>query len=681
MNWYKRIKFAYRIEEDNGMSGTLVSSPNDRNLFATFEFQTSDSYTEIIFNPLSPNFGGMVYPSASYIAISLSGQVTDEIEKQIISQLMEKLAGIKEPKWDMGTNPMIDMLNKATGKNYTNDPDEVNMTEIPETEVLPLPSGVTVGTNPTLKIIRCEPGNASYIINNLLRNLEQIVQPFLENNLIDYYAIGSSSYGKKFVRSTDFQQVYDKSQDTTNTDIGYLKYVTSIVLKNYPALNSVYTEWLNNSYSDVSPQSGMKIDLKQSDVVQRLINDGSSIDKKVLNAVIAFDENVLEQMENLHASSHQKGIDVNSLDSLIYWLTGDNFNLLLESIKDDWRYFYPSFLAKDTVDMLDETLYNRQIDLLKYTVENRIPEVIREHNSYIIEKKVLPVYKDLNLPPEIVKLLDDFQEAVRQVDVKMKKQEAEKRRKSTFVLNWYAAFMNMNDEKKFTSIPDQYIDYGDTAVINELIVEKPELFPWYDHESAWGEAASRAEEYLMGEMGGRPSELYGEDKEEVLDDIKFYADDFVTDIVPPDQAEEFYDRYGDDEAKLAELITRNMYEAFIEWKQEAMREDEGDWEISSYDVEQKAHEIQRNDMDVEDEAFENGVMVVHDMSDKLDIRVHSKYIDAVKGVLKELKEVNSDPDNYNDSLSPTWPVEIYFTDKNYTVRKSLYEWINSSELV
>lgn len=673
MNWYKQIKFAYRIE-DNGHSGTLVISPNDSHLVSMFEFQTDNSYMEIRLNPLSPNFGGMVYPSASYIAISVSNQPGNEVENQVVSQLMNQISGLPEPKWDMGTNPMIDMLNKATGKYYTDDPDEVNMTEIPETEVLPLPSSIEVKTSPTLKIIRCGPGNARYIINNILRNLEQIIQPFLQHNLIDYYAISSSSYGKKFIRSEKFQQSFDEMQDKTGIEIGYLKYVFNIVLEKYPHLKREYAEWLNKWYPYVGPQSNTKVDLRSSDIVQNTIVDkASQVGRIVIKAIINFNENKLKEMERLHQLAENKKISINSIESLLYWLDDENIQKLLRSIQNDhWVYFTPSFLKQNIVELMRELgfEYDKKINLLKYTVENLVPELIKQNNIYIIKEKILPIYQDLDLSPEIMKILEDFQKEIKKQEMEKKKKEEERRKKSTFVLNWYAAFMNLKDNRKFTRVPDQYLDWGDTVVIQNFVVEKPEIFPWYNNEDAWYGAVEEAEQELREEMGPRPSDIYGKDREEVIDDIKFYADDFVSDVVP-DQAEEFYERYGDSQEKLAELVGKNMYDEFVDWRQESMREDEGSWEVSSYELAQKAREVQENNVN-EDEAFEHGLLIAYNKPDKLEIWVHSKYLDNVKSILKQLREVNKDKDT---SLSLSWPVEIYFTDKNNIDRKSLYGWI------
>jgi len=679
VNWYKQIKFAYRIE-DNGNVGTLVASPNDRSLFARFEFQTDDSFCDIMLNPLSPEFGGMVYPSASYIAITTSGQISNETEKQIISQLMDQMSGVQEPKWDMGTNPMMDVINKATGKTYTDDPDEVNMTEIPETEVLPLPSGIQVKTNPTLKIIRCEPGNARYAIDNILRNLEQIIQPFLENNLIDYYAIDSSSYGKKFVRSGKYQQVFDESQDKTKLEIGYLKHVVGIVLEKYPHLKKTYTEWLNKWHPDVDPQSNMKVDLRQSDAVQELTSS-SGIYRTVMNAIIDFDENQLAQMEHLYSLAEQKQIDVNSLERLMYWLNDENVQKMLDSITDgEWMYFSPSFLEKDTVEFMRELGfgYDRKIDLIQYTVENAIPKLIQEQNTYVIKQNVIPIYKELNLSPEVVAILEDFQKELRKQEFAKKQQQEEQSRKSTFVLNWDAAFMHLNDVKKFTSVPDYYLDHGGDVTIRQFVVEKPELFPWYDHENAWYDAASKAEEELRAEIPDRPSDLYGQDRKDVIGDIKIDADDFVADVVP-DQAEEFYEKFGNDKDKLAELVIRNMYQNFVEWMKESMRKEEGEYweELDNSELQQKARDIQENDVN-EDEAFTEGLFIAHNKPDHLSIWVDSKYIADVKEILKEMRKMNKDTDDdedYGYSLSLSWPVEIYFTDQNETERKSLYEWI------
>ena len=168
MNWYNRItKIAYRVQTRQG-TGELVTSPNDKNYVSSFSYQTENSWSEIRIVPLSLLMG-ILYPSATYIAIQAS-KTSDEIDRQILSLLTEKLSGFTDVQWDMGQNPMVDMLNKATGKNYTDNPDDVNMTEFEETEVLPIPKGIEVGyTSDTLKIVETRPGDARYTINSILR--------------------------------------------------------------------------------------------------------------------------------------------------------------------------------------------------------------------------------------------------------------------------------------------------------------------------------------------------------------------------------------------------------------------------------------------------------------------------------------------------------------------------------
>ena len=718
MNWYKgTFKIAYQVQTRQGI-GELVSSPNDKSLTSYFDYQTDDSYTEISIVPLSLSMG-ILYPSATYIAIQASKQ-HDEIDRQVISLLMDRLKGFEDVQWSMGTNPMVDMFNKATGKQYTDDPNQVNMTEIEETEVLPLPQGVSIGyTSDTLKIIWTDPGSAKWRIDSILKTLEQIIQPFIKNDLIDFYSIRSSSYGNKSIKSQRGEDLSTQNKNTENTDVGYLKYVLNTVLSSYPNLFKTYSENINNLYPDIEQQNTQKVDLLQSQIASNIFSD-SSLDSEVFKAIISFDENKLAMFENILRISKEKNIET-YLETVASWIVNDkNFEILIDDIESGkWLYFNKLFLDNNVQDMLDSVGLGRRASILESAVERSIPQIIEKQDMYLITQKILPIYKQLNLSPEVVGFMQEVEQKVEQQKIERKKQDEERRkadeeaiRKKSFEMDWDHAYVDLNNTgDKFHEIPDKYVEYfggnnGSDLNLGQFIVYDKDIGVPFDDDDqdAYEKAYDKAYENALEQMQEKPSETYGEDQEDVFYDIEEEFEEFLDEEFFAD-LEKFDSKHENDENRdqvLIDVIKKDHMERFINWKKDKMQteeEESGEYDVESW-IDNSELNIAVEDIKIEKAeaaAYEYGIMTAKALranynafnnrwdtnEDSVEFTVNSKFLPQAINFIKEFTKTNvkaSRSEESNIIFNQNSRVNIYIYDSGEAIRKSAYDILNSGDL-
>ena len=718
MNWYRSIfKVAYQVQTQHG-PGELVQSPNDKNLVSYFDYQTNNSYTEFSIVPLSL-FMGILYPSATYVAIQAS-KVSDEIDRQVISLLMDKLSGFEDVQWSMGQNPMVGMLNKATGKKYTDDPSEINMTEIEETEVLPLPQGVSVGyTSDTLKIIWTEPGSARFKINTILRILEEIIQPFIENNLIEFYSIKSAGYGDKTVQSERGKQMTEQQKNKEDIDIGYLKFVLNTVLSRYPTLLEKYSNYVNSLYPDVKSQNEQKINLQQSKMVSRVFGD-SSLDSEIFKAIVSFDENRLAMLENTIKFSEEKNLQ-GYIDTIMFWIANDNnFKELIDDIKNgDWLHFDKVFLNKDVQEMMQNAGYGNRISKIETAVKDAIPRIAEQQNTYVLTRKVLPIYKDLDLDPEVVQFLESVEQRIALQREEQNKRNEERRkeeekaiRKRSFEMTWDHAYVDLNNPgDKFHQISDKYVYYfggksGSDLNFGEMIIYGKDIGVPFDDDielqGAYEKAYEELSQKALENMTERPSETYGEDKDDVFYDIEEEFEEFLQEEFAED-LEKFDDKHGNDlkrDKTLIDAIKKSHVDKFIDWKREKMyqeEEDSGEYELDYWidDSELSSKIEEEKKESAEKSAYEYGIMTAQakrpydtwsapsNKPDSVEFTVHSKFLPQATEVIKEFVRINTKASRQEEGdviFSQNSGVSIYFYDTGESINKTAYDISYSDDI-
>lgn len=669
------------IKTMNG-TGELVAGPESASQFTTFEYQWPGGYTDINLQALALNDNGLQY-SVGYVAINgpVNWNPVDPVDQHFLTAIQNGLKGFAKAEWAEGRNPFLDMMEQATGKRYTDNPDEVNMTEFEETEVLPLPQGITMGQSSTIDVIGPYPNQTHYYIQQIIRLLENAAKPLIENNTLDFYGYRSQGMGENHVWSQRGQQEKDDHQANNQRHIGYWLYVVNTYLAAYPNCKK-RIEYLAKRYMGVEP-SNVPVDLKNSEPVKYMIDEaGSHVVVEIHNAMIAGDDDALSRMEHLLQTAEK--YKINGLDSLLFLLNREDFLEALEI------YMYEVYASAPYQQFMRETGYEMHADYIMEAAREQATTALQNRDQRTM-RKWYKYINDLGLPPEVVQQYDQAEEQFKEEDFLAEKQRKEQARVNSFNLHWDKAIIDLTDPAAKVQDISRYDGLGEYLVANDQY-----------GEGTYMDAYERAEEKAREELEERPSETYSENEEEILSDIKFEADDYLeatafweTDagekIWKRDNLEVLHKDYDAMRAYEIKFVLENLRDEFVDWKIGKLKEEE-EQESWKYEVTEEAiEEALRGDMyrgdtgalheSAEAEAYELGMMYMSADTDAdyMEVWVHPKYAEQAKAALQTFAQQNKPSDNWDDPGLPKHfeiDVSFYGTEDGYQVK--LYDLLYRS---
>jgi hypothetical protein len=215
-------------------------------------------------------------------------------------------------------------------------------------------------------------------------------------------------------------------------------------------------------------------------------------------------------------------------------------------------------------------------------------------HSTSLPRDICPNLAALDLPEEYDEAIKQITKHVQEVNRKKKEQEelqekqiAEEKRKKSLRINFDEAYVDLIKGGGFVSL-------GRTEGLGEYLYKKYDRleFDWFDEDKfrqrLYDDASSKAYE----DMPPRPSDSYGENQDDVNEDIYFYGDDYLEDIgfFESEEGEKYINA---DYADVVEFVKNNQEyrDGFIEWRQSKIRREEGDWEPDNDSILEEANKI------------------------------------------------------------------------------------------
>ncbi len=696
MNWLSKIA-QFNIENPNPHTSQgpaeLVFTNEGAQHRVRFAIQHDDGYSDYLVTALSLHMPQMYPPVGrpSYVLIQKSQTgASGPIDDQFIQTLTASI-GMTPIEWSAGSNPMIDMLNDATGKRYTDNPDEVDMTEFEETEVLPLPSGISVSKveGAWSSIYKADPSSIDYFIKSIVDKMKAAVQLMMEANLLHFYEISDTTVvPKEFVRSQRGQEMWDQGQNDDELHIGYYKHVLQQVLQPYPTLLKWMLEYVIprswSSYADIPP-SPQKVDLQNSNIIDRIVDESSMhITKFIHDSVLSFDDNKLKSLEFMMQKAEQSNISSDIIGSMLYWFTADEFEEIIENIKNgNLMYWYPSYFSPAIRQLFNEAGYGRQIESVYAAASEGAMQALRSQDPYSV-KQFYAFYKELDLPPEAIQAYEQFGQQLNEEKVRQYEEREKATRTAKMMVRWNTAIYDLPAGEGFTDTKDN--SFG------QYISDNYRDYEFGDH--LFESANERAQEEAYANIEERQSEVYpvdlqGEfDEKELIEDIGYEWDEFFdeTNYFETPEGQAFWsqaERLPEEQkaAFIIKMISEKLRDEFIAWKREGFAEEE-EGELWKYEPEPDEQDIWKAMSDIADDiAYEYGILHAEMNWERnvLDLYVHSKYRDQAIALAKEIARINKQDDDagFNDfGFDRSTIIEIEYVDTESADRFTVQELLS-----
>lgn len=625
-------------EESPSYFTTLtVDAPND------------DFFSWTIAMPVVATPGGLLYSSGYHFVISGDTTHTDRSPlEQNAWQVFEAAlaAAVGQRAWITDyvyENPMKGLLEAAMGH-----PVATTVEEFEEGGEL-LPATVTLGGSGDVPTIIIGPFPDMYRFvyeHQILPAFRKAMQPLIESNAIYSYSVNPIGMPKfeQFVQSEIGEAQSLSEEQVMVREIGKLKNLVETSLRYHPTLREYYLEMINvyPAHRDVSARADPGIDLTTSAYADELFAD----DWLGLKAMLAFDDEILALLEEIHKLPPE---DRDVVQDVLGWILDFERweKLISETRQGQFVLPRPSRMTQareglrrvglgSYVDVYNAALIEGIENLLfVWTTASFDREVGQEEAISALRYDVLPIYESYDLPPPIQQALDQLAAQAEEEKQAVIRERLETRRLSS--LN--ARFWNQDFAYGDLSVPIQLYDAPSGAVeelnngpdLNEEeFVREAEHLPGsvdYDdiREGAFHDAYEQLTEEAYETVDPPPSALYGDDMDEVADELDGdLGNDWLLNYAPADHPlvieyrrlsdsddEAFgrlvrltrqdqklisddwfaddpvieYRRFSAEESiddafagvvKLA-LQDKRLLDAFIEWRKESLERDEEGW--------------------------------------------------------------------------------------------------------
>jgi hypothetical protein len=478
--------------------------------------------------------------------------------------------------------------------------------------------------------------------------------------MVEWYEIVDRMTGKriKSVFSNAGQEKQKGWQNEEQVNVGYLKFLAQNMLKPYPNAQKLTMDRINQVGVRVSgggENPAVKIQPANAkvpiDTLMKYVNTRYAEDHVILFflQLLKLNNDHLYEVFNRVAQEKDAPTLLWQVDELLNNKTGHMFDNV-------GLYLWDALKIFEHQDILRELIPN-EFNKFRTEYEEAVNSFVSAGNlepREIKNLKLLSKYIDIEHAQE----LDRLNSEITKREEDDNKKRLEEREKQKFIINDNTTkyLVLAKGENVWKDVPDKYVDRDGSVYEGEFcseeIVDQEDVF--YDaHEKASQEAYENAEQ--------RKSTTYGEDIDDVNDDIESYADDFInsTDAdIPGDMSDE----------DLFNLIKTKYLKEFIKWRKEKLEEEEEEdkWKYEPEPDEQDIRKHQE-ELSVEVAFDEYGLVILINEDDSISIELNSKFESNMMPILKKALEitVRTKDKEFNEPLMK-WGkrVKIIYRDKD-----------------
>jgi hypothetical protein len=315
------------------------------------------------------------------------------------------------------------------------------------------------------------------------------------------------------------------------------------------------------------------------------------------------------------------------------------------SVLDHLSTLYDIMKYSEILQQVESEEFQYLKQQAKEAIEEALPNA--EHLSQNDVISLNNLAGPLGLHPSIIHSLEQESQKIKEDKIKQDKERQESTLKRSFLMPIDSyAYMILKDGK-WKSIDQKFLKYmsqGDYEIdIGELAINV------IGEEDTYEDAYYKAEEDAQSETKQKPSESYGNDKNEIDSDIDSYWDDFLNNIET-----EIDENTPEEEA--VRIIKAQYIDDFIQWRKEEMQEQE-EKESWKYEADTESQEFQQKVADYQKEIaeemiWEQGLITLTRDTDKITIQLHKKHYNAFKSILKHT--INLNLHELDDDEEPYW---------------------------
>jgi hypothetical protein len=649
MSWFRKIKSNYTVRPGTPYESKLVPTQDTAKYMTVVRFDSDETSYMFTFRPLAGTIGDMVY-STGYIVVQYDGP-RDEIFDHVMKSV-NNFNGYNKEEFSF-RNPMLDMLNKATGESYVEHPEFI---EEGDEESKTLPKGITVGGSDTLMIIGPYPSEVQYYVKYLSSGIEKSILPMVENNAMEFVSVESEAEGDRITKSDNYKKTQESNKNAEESAVSYFKYVYDIVLRDYASLKETM-DFAFGDYKNIEPSSE-KVDIKNSTTINYVLDNNGRFFKEVGAAVLDYDEDKLNELSEYYETAKLHGLNYQDIDEFLYYIKEE---ILL---KKPYQYVYllAHWVRRNNGEFLKELGYGDAYNqLLLYS--KRFVEEALEREAIREVERFSESFDLLNLSEAEMEMINGLRGS-RDAEKKKVADERERARiDNSYYLNWDEAYINLKESDEFHEKPR---DYRNSTFREFLEHQKDELdFP--TEELSQG-AYEKAGEELNSELPARESENLPYDREAAIEHMKWDSDDFLEEMNFWDSNEEMAQQASalatpvERRDFYLNIVMNNYFDQFVQWKVEKLiieeEEESYKYEIDPQEEEKKVTKILA-DM-VYEEFINNGYVHVDagsvysgDMWYIPDVTfyVHSRYAAQLLPIVQKFVKLNSDEGNIDDKTN------------------------------
>ena len=660
-------KEAITVDRGGPYEGELQANEDTRANTVEIRFQTDEEYYNFRIAPLAYIQAGRLNYGTNYIAIFYDGPI-DEIAGLYIQRLN---FNYKRANWVQGKNPLVEMLEQATGKKYRDPSSGTYEEEGGE----PLPRGITVHQSQVVDVFGPYPGEFQTYMRFIVPHMIKEAAHLMEEGRIEFYEVDSQNQNiakTQVVESPEYTEKMSNLENQEKLQIARYKSAIDSLLSNFPALREFQRRLVDEHYPDIEPTSA-QVDIRNSTPIKGLLDD-NFLATEIHQAMMKIDDETLKTLNTIYTRLPEIGTKYD-MGSLLYHFREDNYPDLIRTTKNGTHYYLrPEWIRPEVKAALKGTPYETEYAQYEKAIIDSIPTTLRQVPFRLVQDVILPLRGRLDFSDSDLALLEQAEAAAEEE----KRQEAEaytraeeERKKSaiehSLLADWGEAYVDIN-EGLVHELP-----YNHT--LGDFVSQNKDSFEWYG-EGIWWDAREKAEEELTEELPERPSQIYGQDKAEVQQDLLWEADDFLED-------NEYFEKETDENIlKKAEELNGNEYcqfcaaivtnrgwlDDFIQWKIDKMVEaEEGEdawkYELDEDEVSRKAWEFEAEIAQAE--AYNHGIVYLSYDDYRGQLFVVNggiKYKEAILSFMHKLIDKNV-AEGYFDKRKKTPTIDINFYDQ------------------
>lgn len=504
--------------------------------------------------------------------------------------------------------------------------------------------------------------NASNIIEKLISAVKKAAQPLIDFDFLDSLQIKPRSGGQSiFIQSKSGKSKQEEAFSNDSRNLSQLKYFADTYLANAPNFKKIFLKMIESfSQKDFyakSPAKDFKIPIKDVINFNKIFYNENEIINAFLNSI--GDNEKIQQLEV--ASRYEKSYEIIRILDYYFWqneiekiIQEDKIDLYLPTIHSIFFEF------KDVFQKLEPEKFEYFSNQIKNNLENLgdFESGLRKDDLRLLAD-LAPV---IGMNAKDIARLDQMKAEILEKETQAKNLKAKQQEKERYLLPVEEIKYLMLGEHSWKTLPFKYLGYDSeinwSAMANDLVE---------DDEEIRDQAIDKATEMAYEDIEERKSETYGQDEDEVNDDIGYYWDDFIQ-----DREEEIEEDMSDDE--IIDLVTTDLRQDFIDWRIK-MLQDEEESESWKYEPEPDQSTIYKiMDELLIEKLWQEGLVVMrHEKENNIEITLAKENWPEFKPVLKQTIQYNLDL-KQEDRWTNYAKVAVEFMPEGSDA-KSAYDWL------